>query len=301
MKKNWLKNKLAGLALAFSSVEKTTFSQGGESTKENVSHTRRNTEGKLMDSLLNGIVTQEVMDLRWRMYMGLQEADKQITTVKKNKDGTFDVVTRLKNASNALSEVSVEPTDNYPIELVVDNSDIAMSVLDALKAFDDVDIDGTIDPTTMSAGLKTEKPIMVQRESRPKFDIENYTNKLHVRTISETEKLLEFYVSKYPDEFNRTTRLFIGEVKKGIQNPELCNMLQLSEVGFISYNTAGADNYCMYQYEIIGFDKIVEFKGDYVIKFKANVLINGENILTKYKQKELEDKYKNKVKRKVKA
>ncbi len=301
MKKNWLKNKLAGLALAFSSVEKTTFSQGGESTKENVSHTRRNTEGQLMDALLNGVVNQEVMDLRWKMYKGLQASEQYITVVKKDKNGVITTTTRLKNISNALSEIIVEPSDDYPIELVVDNSEIAMSTIDAFAAFEDLVVDESISALTLAAGLKTERPILIQRENRPKFDIENYTTKLHIRTISDTEKLLEFYVSKYPDEFNRTTRLFIGEVKKAMTNPELCNMLHINEVGFISYNVIGAENHCEYHYINAKFDKIVEYKGDYVIKFKADVIVNGENILTKYMQEELETKYKNKVKRKVKS
>lgn len=297
MKKKWLKNKLAGLALAFSSVEKTTFSQGGESTRENVSHTRRNTEGQLMDSLLNGVVTQEVMDLRWRLYKGVQEAEKYITKATYDKvTGEFlGVETRLKDLSNELNNITVEPSDDYPIELVVDNSDITMSVLGAMG---EVNEDKrSLDAMSMGAALKVEKPILIEREFRPKFDIESYTNKLHVRKISDTERLLEFYVSKYPDEFNRTTRLFIGEVKKAMTNPELCNMLLIKEVGFISYNTVGANNHCEFHYEVTKFDKIVEFNGDYVIKFKANVLTNGENILAKYMQEELETKYKNKEKR----
>ncbi len=308
MKKNWLKNKLAGLALAFSSVEKSLLSQNGEQSKSITSHTRRSTEGQLMDALLNGIVTQEVKDLRWRMYKSMQESEKYITKIIRDKNGKPKVdsnglvitETRLKNLANALSEIITEPSDNYPIELVIDNSEIAMSVLDALTAFNDVGIDEDVSPLELAAGLKTERPIIIQRESRPKFDIETYTTKLHIRAISDTEKLLEFYVSKYPDEFNRTSRLFIGEVKKGMTNPELCNMLQIQEVGFITYNAIGADNHCQYHYEITGFDKIVEFKGDYVIKFKAKVLTNGENILAKYMESGLEDKYKNKVKRKVK-
>jgi len=306
MKKNWLKNKLAGLAFAFSSVEKTTFSQGGESTQEGVSHTRRSTEGTLLDSLINGVLNQEVMDLRWRTYKVIEASEKLKTTVKyrKNKDGSFgDIIsieTSEKNISNSLNDIIVEPSDNYPLEMVVDNSEITMSQKEALDAFHTTEIDDSVDALTLAAGLKTERPILIQREFRPKFDIENYATKLHVRTISDTEKLMEFYVSKYPIELNVNSRLFIGEVKKGMTNPELCNMLQIDEIGFISLNTLGANNHCEYHYINVKFDKIVEFNGFYVIKFKATVLVNGENTLAKYMQKELETKYQKKEKRKSK-
>ena len=47
----------------------------------------------------------------------------------------------------------------------------------------------------------------------------------------------------------------------------------------------------------MSFDKIIEYNGNYVIKFKATPIINGEDILTKYKQDELELKYQNKTKK----
>lgn len=298
-KKKWLKNKLAALAIAFSSVEKNSLSQGGEKTPNSVSHTRRSTEGQLMDSLLNGVVTEEVMNLRWRMYKTLGEMDKYITKItgtELDEDGDVRYITetRLKDLSNALSQVTVEPTDDYPVELVVDNSEITVSIKDAMNG---IESENDYTPLELIAGIKTTRPIQIEREHRPKFDLESYTTKLHVRTINETEKLLEFYVSKYPDEFNRTTRLFLGEVKKAMTDSRLCNMLELKKIGFITFNSVGADNHLEYQYEIVNFDKIVEFNGEYVIKFKAKVLVNGENILTKYLHDELENKYKNKERR----
>jgi hypothetical protein len=172
-----------------------------------------------------------------------------------------------------------------------------MSQLEALEVFTKTQVGESVNPLEFGAGLTTHRPILIQREFRPKFDIEMFTNKMHVRTISDTEKLLEFYISKYPDEFNRTSRLLIGDIKKGMVNPALCNMLQIEGVGFITYNVLGAENHCEYHYTNVKFDKIVEFKGDYVIKFKADVLVNGENIMAKYMRDELETKYKNKAKR----
>ena len=59
-------------------------------------------------------------------------------------------------------------------------------------------------------------------------------------------------------------------------------MLDISKVYFITNNTIGADDFYLYQYTDLVFDKIIEFDGNYVIKFKAKVEINGEDILEMY-------------------
>jgi hypothetical protein len=131
-----------------------------------------------------------------------------------------------------------------------------------------------------------------------RFYLESFTKKLNVRNISETEKLLEFYVSIYPDVDNRTSRLFLSELKKIIENKNRkSDIIDVKEVGFITYKCIGVNDFLEYKYEVTSFDKIIEYNGSYVIKFIAKPIINGEDILTKYKQSELELKYNNKVKK----
>ncbi|NIQ16661.1 MAG: hypothetical protein GTO02_20425, partial [Candidatus Dadabacteria bacterium] len=62
-------------------------------------------------------------------------------------------------------------------------------------------------------------------------------------------------------------------------------------------NSSGAKDFHEYQYEILGFDKIVEYGGYYIIKFKAKVVVDGDNILEKYRQEELDKKYENRIKK----
>jgi hypothetical protein len=68
---------------------------------------------------------------------------------------------------------------------------------------------GTINGEEYFASSKTERPILIISNLSRQFNLENYTTKLNVRTINDTEKLLEFYVSVYPDMYNRTSRLFL--------------------------------------------------------------------------------------------
>jgi len=127
--------------------------------------------------------------------------------------------------------------------------------------------------------------------------LETFTQKLHIRKIDETNRLLEFYVSKYPSEGSPTSRLFISEIKKIIENNKNSELLNIKKVAFVSDKTIGVDDFLSFQYNILSFDKIIEFNGNYVIKFICEVEINGENIIEKYRNETLDEKYERKQKK----
>ena len=138
---------------------------------------------------------------------------------------------------------------------------------------------------------------MINRDNLSNFYLENFTLKMNVRTIDKTNKLLEFYVSKYPDEYNRTSRLFISEVKKIMNDGIPSTMLDFNEISFITYKTLGVDDYLEYVYDNISFDKIVEYNGYYVIKFNTKIKTDGNDILDAYRVNELDKKYEQKAKK----
>ena len=156
---------------------------------------------------------------------------------------------------------------------------------------------GIIESIDYFATNKSERPIILNRDNLPNFYLENFTLKMNVRVIDKTNKLLEFYVSKYPDEYNRTSRLFISEVKKIMNEGIASTMLDFNEINFITYKTLGADDYLEYEYNNISYDKIVEYNGYYVIKFNAKIKTDGNDILDAYRVKELDKKYEQKAKK----
>lgn len=310
----WLKRQGSAIAFAMANVEKNAFSQKGDDLNKNITQERRHTQGTLADSLVNGVVTAEVEALRWRTYKVLEATQSWTTELSYDNEGNKIIKHVEYNRKDILEKTKQDPFDTYNLEIVVDNSPITIG---AFEAMDDDNITLTLNPiinqqingvdTSATHGTinsteyharKAEKPIKVYREGLPKFQIEDFTTKLHIRTINETEKLLEFYISKYPSEDNRTTRLLISDIKKAIENPRTSNMLDILEVGFISYKTVGVKDFMEYQYKIISFDKIIEFNGNYVLKFKANVLVNGLSIVEQYRIKSLDEKYEKKEKKK---
>ena len=198
--------------------------------------------------------------------------------------------------------------------MVIDNSEIVIGENEAMdndyiSLLDDVILNyddegniisathGEIKASDYYTTHKTEKPIKIIRDELSNFEIETFTKKLNVRKINKTKRLLEFYVSKYPDEYNRTSRLFISNVKKAIENPTQNTMLNIKGVEFVTYKSLGVSDFLEFKYEIESFDKIIEFNGFYVIKFIANVVIDGEDITEIHRVEELDKKYNEKAKK----
>jgi hypothetical protein len=313
--KEWARKKAAMISLSLSNVEKNAFGQGGESLSSDVNQVQRHSQGQLADSLVNGEITQEVVNLRWRTYKVLRETDGLISKVTGyDEDGMPIVNTSKVDKKKILSKIKTEPTDEYPLEIVLDNEEITNNVNDTIgNQYINVSDSPTLNKDNLGnvtgathgiisgdeyfATYKTEKPIVITRDFFPKFNIENFTKKLHIKRINETEKLLEFYISKYPNADDRRSSLFINTLNKAINNPMLSNIFDIKDVSFTTYKTIGCDDFLYYEYEIVSLDKIVEYNEFYVVKFKGNVTVEAEDILEQHRVAELDKKYENKEKK----
>lgn len=297
----WLKKKVGAIALATGSVEKAALGQdGGTELGANSSQHQRHRQGSLADALQQGEVTQEVQELRWRMYKVLEESKKYKTTVV-GYDENGNMITEQTNidgGKGSLGKVNMDDTDYsktdeaknngyeyYPLELVV-NNDVDTKSVDVMF--------GEVDSGRSKA---VDSRITCIREAPVRFEIEKFTKKMNVRTINNTEKLLEFYTSIYPNEDNRKSYLFISQIKKAIVNPRVADFLDIVSVDFVSYNTVGVKDLHSFNYKITKFDKIVEYDGHYVIKFKADVIVNGESLYEQFRDEELDKRYENKEKK----
>ena len=314
---NWLRRKMATIALATASVEKDLLGQSSEELEGAIGEFQRHNQGTLADSLNRGEITQEVKELRWRLFKILEASDKMmIKSLSTDSEGYHDLNVKKSTSAtikSGLKKIKLDKEDNYPLEMVIDNKEITLSSDDILsnKNISEYNSNersesiisnkdttsatlGEIDSEKYHSTIKAEKPIKVIRDSRSKFEIESFTNKMNIRIINDNERLIEFYVSKYPDEYDRKSRLFISELKKCLKTPKKSSMLDIKGVGFTTYKDIGVKDFYLFQYDIKEFDKVVEFDGHYIIKFKCEVIINGEYLLEKYRLEELDKKYKNK-------
>jgi hypothetical protein len=306
--KKWFKNKIAALTFAFYNVEKNILNQDGKTADNGTNQERRHLQGTLADSLVHGEITQEVKNLRWRTYKILKNSNKTSLEFDHiDENGNVFYRTKKNDEKAILKKIKLDTFDDYKLEMVFLNNEITIGTFDAITKYfkeyntpvksindnnDNVVSHGEISSLEYFATNKAEKPINITREHTPKFLIENFTKKINIRKIDNTKKLIEFYVSKYPDEYNKNSKLFIKEIEKAIKlGQRNISFLEIDEVEFVTNKTIGATDFLKYSFKILNFDKIVEFDGNYVIKFVSETLIDGENILLKYVEEELEEKY----------
>jgi hypothetical protein len=312
--KNWLTNQIARIMFSVSNVEKNALGQNGQTLETDINKHQRHTQGQLADSLINGEVTQEVLNLKWRTYKILKATEGVKSTITGyDEDGMPIVKTTKRNPKLGLKKVKVDEYDDYKLEMVLDNTEIALNTTDIMDSehlsiledlLENYDDDNnlisvghaTIGANELNTIEKGDRPIKIQRQEFPNFLLENFTKKLNIRKIKKDERLLEFYVSTYHDEYNKNSKLFISSIKKVI-NGKRETFLDFDAVEFLSYKTIGSEDFLLYRYKNVKFDKIVEFNGFYVIKFKAEVEINGKDILEEHKVDELEKKYEQKIKK----
>ena len=257
----------------------------------------------------------DAMDL----YKQMGQLQDKVYEYVKDAEGNEIPVTVIKKTDKkkGLNKIKLDPYDVYPLEMVVDNTPVASSGNEAMdnsfiSVYDDVQKNFNEDGELISAthGVikgddyyatnKADLPIKIGRMFIPKFEIENFTKKLNVRKVNdEGIRLLEFYISMYPDVEDRKTRLLISDIKKAINNPVSVTFLEIKEVGFITYKTLGVEDFYEYQYDIIELDKIIEFNGHYVIKYLAKVSVDAKDILDEHRVTELDEKYDKKEKKNV--
>jgi hypothetical protein len=321
----WIKRQMASIAFATASVEKNALSQGGDTIDIGVSQEQRHKQGMLSDALVRGELTQEVKDLRWRMYKVMRASEGVRFKMSTNREEMFDEngeylvqdekspdygyqVEMVQQSKMGVNDIKVDSEDTYEVLLIVENKDIAMSGTDTMfnvNQVDDAEVEideegsetktiGELDVKTYLSQIKSEKTINVERTFKPKFEIENFCSKLVVRKINDTGRLLEFYISKYPKEDDVKTAFLLSEIKKAINNPRGSDMLDIDGVSFITDNTVGAFDLLLFYYKIKGFDKIIEFNGNYVIKFVAEVEIDGEDLIEQFREEGLDKRYENK-------
>lgn len=270
---NWFKRQMLALSVALSNVEKNALGQGGEMLSDDINTVQRHKQGMLSDDLMQGRITQEVITLRARMYKVLEESENY----------GYSSGDRGNKRENKISDkIKGEPSDDYKVEMVVSNEKITS---DFLSSIEDID-------------SKPISPIVIGRKILPKFKIEDYAKKLYIKDIGDGTKLFEFFITKYTDTYDKKTKFLIKEIEKSKHKPWSSDFLDIKEIGFITHNTLGVKNNLEFQYDVIEYNKIVDFDGNYVIKFKGVPIVDGVNILEKYSDEELDKKYANKEKRK---
>jgi len=288
---------MLALMLALANVERNALKQRGGSLSDDIGQEQQVNQNQFILDLMQGRVTQEVKNLRWRMYKILDYLQGKDVTVTTDKEGNVKYEAKDKVYKQKLKKVKIDDTDPYDLELVIDNtSSETMGYTDMLddkilKQTEDSKSLGSINLSEYTTYVKKEGKVLIKRTTMPRFKLERYLKKVNVRDIDGDTKLLEFYVNKYPDEYDRLQKMFIHDVKKTIENPRTSTLIEIDSISFITYKDTGIADNRYFEFDMLSYDKIVEFDGSYVIKFKAKPTVWAESVIEQFREKELDAKY----------
>lgn len=232
---------------------------------------------RVSKALLKGEVTQEVKELRYRTY----KIDRE------SKDFEYIAPTLAFRREKQDSKfVTYENKDNLEIITIQPNEAIEESISETLKY----------------VGGRGNRPtyiIQVQRDFFPRYKIEEYTKRLVVFKIDNEYSMLDFYVSKYPNDKDFKSKGFVREIEK-IKNDRMkSDVIDFNKVSFTSSHAYKINDMLRFEFDDIRFQSITEYDGHYVIHFKSHVLTNGLDLTDKFYSKTMDEKYKNKVKKDI--
>lgn len=301
MKKLFYKVKLffVGLFYGMKSADITLLHQNdNDSDNENIDHHLE--IDNVMSDFLNEQETQRVIETRDAYYRLLFEADKYSVSMEFDENGELKSAKAKRNNGKWITPPSdvVDMSDGLKVIVIQENEYI-------MKEGNLI-----VDPNSITSSLMGE--IYKDLESKnpndyltlieldygketPRYRLDKYIKKIVVKNDekSTSDCAVEFYVSKYQEQFNKVHALFLSELDR-IKNNDIykSDIFDIERIGFITNGRAwGSSPAAVFSFKDIKYNGIHEFDGNYILSFVCTPIKLGENVGEKYKTKELDEKY----------
>jgi len=239
---------------------------------------------KLIQNLLKKEVTQEVAELRWRMYLldrtcdqynVVRGVDGELKTVKIHPEFTKPKVYEEKNKK----VVIVQNTE--PIKSGVDNGFSDGMKLHELHL------------------IKQEYPLTFERGdiSRFEFDKSCYQVVLKQRGKNRIKYYLDFYFHAIPDPYERVKRITTLELQKVFEKKLSIEYVDdWKTVSFTTRNCWGVDSCIKYKLECKKFICIQKWETFYIVQYEVK-LIDKIDEIQKYYEDTIQKEYDNQTPR----
>ena len=251
------------------SADKIAFGAKEDPSNDGTVFEQQNEQNSVYKNLLKGEVTQEVKELRHEMYFSERKSHKYKyigNGIVSKKNEIFDYPGKI------------DKTDGFPLQILQPNIEDTGTLSENLSEVD------------YRIKNKKEFTIDIERDFIPRFRLEEFTNKLVVKRINENAVMLDFYTPIYKSQFNTIHKLFLKELEKIYMGDVRSDVIDFKQVEFISFRAFGTDDLKKYTYNNIEFDNILIFDGHYVIKFTADIVNDGEDLINEFYCNEEEEK-----------
>ena len=259
------------------STEDKMFHQTGLTNSTGSSIIKEVDNQRVSKALLKGEVTQQVEELRYRTYKVDKESkgfEYYAPTLALKKDKQDTKFMKYDN-SDGLELITIQPNDIL-VETV-----------------------GETLEQVGGRGKRTQYRIKIKRNFVPRYKIEEYITRLDVKKLDESHVILDIYVSKYPNDKDFKSKGFVREIEKIRDEKIKSDILDYEEISFITHHAYKLNDMIKFVFKNIWFREVIEFDGHYILKFKASLKQDTLDLTKKYFSKTMEEKYKNKEKKKV--
>ena len=283
--KDTINNVWTGLMFGIKNTENEALTQlGGSEVADSGTHQEVSSH-RVSEDLLKGVLSQQVKELRYRTYYVDREA-KQYEY--------FSPTLAKKREKYDTKFVKYENSENLNVITIQLNERSVGTVNEALKEAE------YVDEKTIFVEPKKKYNINITRNFIPRFKLEEFTKKLVVFELEEGKTVkLDFYVSKYPDDKVFISKGFVREVENIRDKHIKSDILDFNEVGFMTSNAYKLDDMIVFLFNNLSFEKVLEFDGDYILRFKADIVTNAHDMIDDYYNPEMAEKYKTKQKKEL--
>jgi hypothetical protein len=274
----------------------TVFTQAGIDNSVGTEIQQQVTENRVSKDLLKGEVTQQVEELRYRTYKVDRES-KQFEYFSPTKAIRFD-----KQDSKF---VKYDNSDNLELITIQPNHANTANIYDGTKDVDFlnaklIDGQGNVSINLGHFDVENKYNIEIERDFMPRFKLEAYTTRLVVKKLDDKDNMiLDFYVSKYPQEKDMKSIYFIKEVEKLMSGYRQSDITSMTRVSFVTSHAYGLNDMIEFRFDHIYYKGILEYDGHYVLKFKAHAYVNGKDQTDEFYSKSMDEKYRNNEKKEV--
>lgn len=273
MKHNFFSKFINYLSFGLKNAENKMFGENKDDS--NIISVNQNIEDeKLSKSLINGEVTQEVKNLRYRTYKICNES-KKYEYVGEGK------AFKKKNIEN----VNVENSENYDIILVQNNIEYGKTISECLD-----DIDGSV---------SNEFLLKISYKNYPRYKLETFVNKIVLKLIDSTHHQIDLYCSSEPNTDNFISKSFVSELKRILEMKVRSDIMDIETIEFTTYNCSLQDDLVKYEYDNVFFRDITLYNNSFILKFKCHLKNEPIKLIEHYKEKEVDEKYLTKEKKDV--
>lgn len=249
------------LFLGLHSANKVAFEQPDNSIGGGNSLEIQNQKDSVYKDLLKGEVTQEVVELRHEMYYSERESHNY----------EYAGNGRVKKKKSLFSDYgNIDDSDGYDILVIQDNME------------DTGTLSSNLNEVADGYSKEREHTIKIERSFLPRFEIEEFATKVVVKKIDEIKRSIDIYITKYESQFNRRHRPFLNEIKRIKDGDTRSEVIDFDVLSFTTFNANGSSDGRLYKYGNFRFNEIYEYEGDYIIKFDALAITEGEDFIDKY-------------------